>query len=82
MGRDQPSTPLPSIPSLRAALTAVESSGPDVIKALHGQRLAESLLRRFCYLGHRDDLHEAIWVFFDALALTPATSYRRLEIYS
>ncbi len=57
------------------------SSKPNIAKAVHNARLGQSLLRRFWDFGNEDDLHEAIFFFTNALAPTPAHSYRRLEIY-
>ncbi|KJA23883.1 hypothetical protein HYPSUDRAFT_65988 [Hypholoma sublateritium FD-334 SS-4] len=54
---------------------------PNIAKAVYNARLGQSLLRRFWDRDHEDDLHEAIFFFTNALALTPAHSHRQLEIY-
>ncbi len=57
------------------------SSEPNIAKLSITRGWGQSLLRRFWDFGNEDDLHEAIFCFTNALAPTPAHSYRRLEIY-
>lgn len=74
-----------TIPCLRDSLNQAQSSKSNGV-AFCGQRLGEALLRRFWNLCHEDDLHEAIWVLFDALNTSNSSeaylnrNYRTLEI--
>ncbi len=57
------------------------SSELNIANAVHSSRLGQSLLRRFWNLGHEDDLHEAIFFLANSLAIPPAHSHQKLEIY-
>lgn len=81
---DVPLSARSSVRKLRDRLRNIQHThpSPESNHARIIQSLAEALLNRFngVSASRQDDLHQAIWYFEHALALTPPTSYQYLEI--
>ncbi|KJA13327.1 hypothetical protein HYPSUDRAFT_151705, partial [Hypholoma sublateritium FD-334 SS-4] len=73
-----------SLRKLREQLRNLQDTHPNSSSSFNRartiQNLADVLLNRFIGMSRQDDLQQAIWFFEHALALTPRTSYRHLEI--